>query len=315
MGLKTMIAASAVTLAAGGLALAATPFAYAGVTSSTSTTDGMAGYFGNALGVSYKSLEATWDLTPQAENIGTTTSLASPQGALGAQLCSNSTRGAAEIGTTYNGGGTFSVDYAAGHLPSNNSDPCVNNGILHNGGKLHPLLSAIPEGDSITALLQEEKHGVVFSAQDDKTGRSFSVWVSCGGHWAGKHHYVYNSCEHYNEPGVGVQQNLTQVGGAATNDLVDFAGVKVDTSSTASPSTPLGNLNDITVDSSGTGNPNWLVGPANSITTGPNGEACTASLSTTLQTPNIPALPQPQYGPLTSGEQQFSICAATATGA
>lgn len=312
---------AAVAVAAVGVTwgVAAAVPASAGVTGSTSTQDGMAGYFGNSLGTSYKSAIATFDLTPNAENIGTTTSLASPQGALGEQLCANGPGDAAEIGVTYNGSGTFSVDYALGKLPATpNADPCLN-GILHNGNRLHALLGSIAEGDSVTVLEQTGRYGVWFSAQDDKTGRSFETWASCGGyfthdsHW---HHWRWHwyGCPRWNEPGAGVQQNLTLLGGSAGGDLVDFTGVKVSTYETANPGTPLGSVNDITVTSSGTGNAPWLVGPADDTGHGPNGEACTASLTTALQSPAL-TLAGSQYGPLTASGSQFSVCAATPIGA
>ena len=307
-------------LAAGAIAaLALAAPAHAGVTGSVGTTDGMAGYFGNTLGTFYRSMIATWDLTPQAQNIGLTTSLASPQGALGFQLCDNGSGKAAEIGTTYNGGGTFSMDFALGQLPVNNSDPCVNNGILHNGGKVHPLLANLPVGDSVTGLIVEERHGVLFAAEDLSSGRSFSVWASCGGGWrfnGHRHWWLWNRCPHFGEPGAGVQQNLRIVGGAATNGLVDFTGVRVDVLPTSTPGTPLGALNDIRVDSSGTGLPAWLVGPATDPVHGPNGplEVCLASLTTALQVPALTA-GGPQYGPLLPGGDRFSVCAATPIGA
>jgi hypothetical protein len=309
MDLRTKITAAAVTLvAAGGLALAASP-AHASVTGSTFTQDGMAGYFGNSLGTNYKSMISTFDLTSNAENIGVTSSLTNPQGALGQQLCANGSGNAAELGVVYNGlnannVGTFTVAYALGKLPSApNQDSCLN-GILHNGNKLHSLLNNIPDGDTLTILEQTGKYGVWFSAQDNSTGRSFETWASCGGYWTHTwnwHNWRWHwyGCPKWNEPGAGVQQNLTNLGGSATGDLVDFSAVSVDKHETASPGTPLGSLNDITVNSSGTGNAPWLVGPAKtsgSPGTGPNGEAC-ANL----------------YGPLTS--TQFSVCAATPTGA
>ena len=324
---KALALAGAVTLA-GGLALTAG----AAGASSTSTQDGMAGYFGNTLGTNYKSMIATFDLTPNAENIGTTTSLASPQGALGEQLCANGTGQAAELGVTYNGKvnnvGTFSVDYALGKLPTTpNADLCLN-GILHNGNKLHPLLGNIAEGDSVTVLEQTGHFGVWFSAQDDSTGRSFETWASCGGWWTHSANWRnwrwhWDGCPSWNEPGAGVQQNLTLLGGAATGDLVDFTGVKVDKKETASPGTALGatSINDIAVDSSGTGNAPWLVGPAFDVTHGPNGinEVCGASLTTTLQSPNLTDPPLPsvgnQYGPLLASGSQFSVCAAAPIGA
>jgi hypothetical protein len=311
---RVLAAAAAVTA---GLAVPAA--AMAGVTGSAGTTDGMAGYTGTQLGTAYRSMTATWDLTPIAQNVGTTTSLASPQGAEGQQLCANGTGVAAEEGTVYNGGtpGTFSVAFAFGKLPVSTADPCRNNGILHNGGKLHPLLSNLPVGDTVTGLIIEERHSILFAAQDAMNGQSFETQVSCGGHWAGSRHhrhYVYAPCPRFNEPGAGVIQNLMLLGGPASFDLVDFTGVDVSTARTSTPGTPLGTLNDITVRSSGTGVAPWLVGPASSTVLGPNGEGCVASLTTVLQTPNLTAT-GPQYGPLLPGGTQFSVCAAAPIGA
>lgn len=301
-------AAAAVTLAAAA--------ASAGVTGTTSTQDGMAGYFGNQLGTTYKSMIGTFNLNTAQENIGTTTSLASPQGAVGEQLCANSGGSigeAAELGYTYNGltslggvkVGTFSVDYALGWLPKGpNDDPCLN-GILHNGNRLHALMSNVPVTDTVTLLMYTGRYGVWFAGQDNMTGRSFLDWASCGGYFTHSRHWTnwrwhWYGCPRWNEPGAGVQQNLTLLGGQATSDLVDPSAVFVDTHETTAPATPLGSLNATEVDSSGTGNAPWLVGPAKSVTTGPNGEGCTG---------------QSQFGPLTDGGSSFSICAATPIGA
>ena len=314
--IKRIAALAAGAVLTAGLALTATT-AHAGVTGSTGTTDGMAGYTGTTLGVAYRSMIATWDLTPIARNIGTTTDLTRPQGALGEQLCSDGTGKAAELGTVYNGGGTFSVAFALGQLPVNNADPCRNNGILHNGGKLHPLLSGLAVGDSVTGLIIEERHGVLFAAEDLATGQSFETWQSCGGRWLGHHHgWHWNGCPRYNEPGAGVIQNLTLLGGAATGDLVDFTGVAVSPLTTAVPAVNLGTLNDIRVDSSGTGFAPWLVGPASTPGLGPNAgiELCPASLTTALQVPVLTA-GGPQYGPLLPGGDRFSVCVAPAVGA
>ena len=241
--MRWLALAASATLA-GGIAMVA-PSAFAGVTGSASTQDGMSGYFGNTLGTNYKSMISTFDLTPNAENIGTTTSLASPQGALGEQLCANGTGNAAEIGVVYNGldankTGHFTVAYALGKLPTTpDPDACLN-GILHNGNKLHSLLNNVPEGDSLTILEQTGRYGVWFSAEDLSNGRSFETWASCGGYWthsANWHNWRWHwdGCPRWNEPGAGMQQNLTLLGGAATGDLVDFTGVNVSTRETATP--------------------------------------------------------------------------------
>lgn len=271
------------------------------------STDGTSGYFSTKLGQKYTRIEAKFDLTPAMENIGITSSLTSPQGAVGAGVCDNASGKAAEEGVTYNGKdvagvATFSVDAALGALPANGGDPCVGNGILNNGSVLHPLLQFVPVGDSVTVLIQQTRNGVEFSAENDNTTQSFSKFIAtrtCRRVRVGRRHHRHwrtrctGSRPYYNEALAGVMQNLTNLGGAASNDLVDFSGVNTNEGT-------LG-VNDAaeSVTSSGTGNAPWLVGPAENITTGPNGEAC----------PNLNGA----LSPLGGGD--FSICVATPTGA
>lgn len=272
------------------------------------STDGTSGYFSTELGQVYTTIEGTFDLLPAADNIGVTSSLADPQGAIGTGICNNGNGRAAEIGVIYNGKNntgtpTWSVVGAVGTLKANGADPCVGNGVLNDGFVLHPLLSSLTASAAgVTVLIKEDRNGVTFSARNNVTTQSFSQYVatrSCKWVRVGRRHHKHwvERCTgyhpFYNEALAGVQQNLTNLGGPATSDLVDFTGVTTNNGvlgvSDAAES----------VTSSGTGNAPWLVGPAESKTAGPNGEACTNA-----------------EGPLTTTDGgDFSICVATPTGA
>ncbi len=354
------IAAAGLTLAGGSAASAApTPANVIGPV--VGTTDGTAGITSTWLGHFYNSTEATFDLTSQAQNLGTTTSLTAPNGAQGIGLCNNGSGFAAETGALYTGS-AFEIAYALGGLKPNGADPCRNNGVLNTGAVLHPLLSNLAVGDSVTLLISQYAAGVVFSGQDNSTGQSFDQYVATtvwhaavwhpghwvAGHWVGtpghrtwiKGFWIaghltpgYRTGIHpyYNESLTGVMQNLRNLGGPATNDLVDFSGIFVD-------GVPLTLFNDQVVDSSGTGGSPWLAGVATSTTTGPNGEACTLGSDAKIASDALPAGPPqapwgyvapaaltpsltaggPQNGPLTTPARAgsaFSVCVSTATGA
>lgn len=312
----------AAVVAVAGMAVAG--LASASVSSATiGTSDGTAGYIQTQLGTNYTTFEDTFTLNPDAKSLGVTTNLADPNGAEGAGLCNNGTGKAAEEGVVENADQTFNLVYALGALGAGTGlDECVNHGILTNGASVHPLLSQLAAGDNVTILGIEYRGGMQFSARDNSTGQSFEQWVSfrsCTrhpGYWTGKGkhrkwHKAYNVCKtshpYYNEALVGVMQSLSNLGGAATNDLVDFYGARVD-------GLPFGSGSNVAeaVYSSADASSPWLVGPADSITTGPNGEGCKSSSDA------YPALGlaanSNQFGSL-APSGNFSICAATATGA
>jgi hypothetical protein len=328
--LAGLIAAAGMTLAGAGAASASTALVHGpnGQTAAVShvshvarpmtvvtgpgSTDGTSGYFSTELGQVYTTIEGTFNILPAADNIGVTSSLADPQGAIGTGICNNGNGRAAEIGIIYNGKNaagtpTWSVVGAIGTLKANGADRCVGNGVLNDGFVLHPLLANLTESPAgVTVLIQEHANGVTFSARNNVTTQSFSQYVAtrtCREVKVGRRHHKHwvEECTgyhpFYNEALAGVQQNLTNLGGPASSDLVDFSGV----------TTNLGYLGASdaaeSVTSSGTGNAPWLVGPALTAGipggTGPNGEACS----------------NPD-GPLTAlSTGDFSICAATPTGA
>jgi len=325
------LATAGVAAAALCLAVPLTASAQTGGTFGTRT--GQAGYFINALGTNYRSLVSTLDITPNAVDIGPGTN-----GAIGQRLCNNASGKTAGMGIQQNASqGTFSLLYTAGTLKANGGDPCIDNGIL-SGTVLHPLLTGLQVGQAVTIQEVIFRHDIVFAATEwggPSNGRSFSAELSCGAvkvwYWTGQAHHRHHrfywralNCPTFNEPEVGVQQDLSLVGGPATNDLVDFAGVYTDTVPTWSPSIPFGayatggmlaNQGTLfALASSGTGTPPWLVGPARTGTTGPNGEGCLASQAFAGPPPLTAG--GPQYGPLTdSTTAAFTICSATNIGA
>ena len=300
------------------------------------TTDGTAGYLATYLGAFVKSGIATWDLTVDGKSLGTTTSLANPKGAAGIGACNSGDGDAAEVGHLYNGS-TFEIADAVGKLGNNGGDRCVSNGILTNGSVVHPLLTGLVPGTVVTAEFVEYAHGVTFFVENDNTTQSFSSYVTFGkvctwhagywfnGHWKyydhGKKrrwvrtwHKGYDVChaaphQYYNEALAGVFENLTSLGGSASNDLVDFSGVKFN-------GVPMGSWDAEAINSSATGSAPWLVGPSVSVNTGPNSEPCLPSLANENLASVNPVVPlSPGYGPLSTTGLNFSVCSAPAVGA
>lgn len=319
---KSLVAAGATAAA---LCLAVPLTASAAQVGTVGTTTGQAGYFINQLGQNYRSLVSTFDITPNAVDIGV-----GGNGAIGERLCNNGDGKTAGLGIQQNAvQGTFTLLYTTGTLKANGGDPCINNGIL-TGTVLHPLLTNLTVGQAVTVQEVVNRHDITFAATEwggPSNGRSFSTTVSCGSvkvwYWTGKGHHRHHryywralNCPTFNEPEVGVQQDLSLVGGPATNDLVDFAGVYIDTVPTWSPTIPFGGPNNFAMLSSGTGTGPWLVGPAASTTTGPNGGTETCHASQSFFGPPTLTAGGPQYGPLVNSAQAaFTICSATNIGA
>ena len=325
-------AAAAVSLALGGASAAsastaapAAPAAHAvlagGEGSFAGTEDGDAGYVATGLGVIYRQGAASFTIKAADNALGSTTSLASPSGALGIGGCNNGTGQAAEIGLLNLKTGGFTIADALGTLGQNNADPCINNGILTNGNITHPLLENLPVGENITVEYVEYARGVGFyvslnSGPDANTGEAFSyyasfatkVWVP--GHWTNCHDgshgrvctwkrgHFRTTFPHpfYTEALVGAMADNSLLGGTPVTDLVDFAGANAN-------GFPLdfGAVNIRPVFSSADGLAPWLIGPAGDNDGG---------LTTPIAVSGCPGSAAPA-----GGVGSFSICAATNIGA
>lgn len=314
----------AAAAAAVGITLAALP-ASANTGTAIGTTDGDAGYIATGLGVIYHQGQATFTITNAMNAIGISPSLANPSGAVGIGGCHSGTGQAAEVGVVKLASG-FTVADQVGTLKNNGADRCVDNGILTGGTVVHPLLSGLPVGTSLTVEWYEFAHGVVFFVSNNITGQAFSNFVSFGthrvcyrhpGYWYRiGHHWVWhrgwnvcrqvpNARQFYNESLYGVMADPTLLGGGTPGDLVDFSGVQAN----------LGNPDTATtfvrpVYSSADATTPWLIGPDND----PAGAA--APFSPPVFNCATQSQPNPSLVlPLTPGNAAFSVCADTAVGA
>lgn len=335
---KRLSAGIAAIATAGTLSLMGAGVASAGVVPGPGTTDGTAGYIATSLGHNFRVAEGTFDVTTASEGIGVTTSLATPKSAVGIGLCGNGNGEASEVGYIQTSPGSFEIVDAVGLLGNNMSDRCVNNGILTNGAAVHPLLTGLPVGTQVKALVQENAHGVTFSVENLATTQSFTSFVSFGTtsvkhlgywsksssgpglpvfhkshipHWWHKAYYVVtkNPRQFYNEGLAGVMASPSLLGGSATNDLADFSSLRLD-------GVPFGAWNAETVNSSGTSAAPWLLGPASTTTTGPNGETCDSSAANHNAAPSLINTSPATNGPLDgTSSSAFSICSAPNVGA
>jgi hypothetical protein len=276
----TALVAGGLLLTSAGAALAANPV--------QGTSDGMSGEYVTSLDHTYVQAGSTFDLTPTAQQIGVTSSLGAPKGAVGEQLCNQENGNAAEVGVILNPDLTFSAVYALGQLPANPGNPCIGGGILTNGAKVHNLLTHLQAGDNISVFVHEYAGGIRFSARDNSTGDSFQQWVSfttcrrvpghqVKGHWAGpkghrfwvrghwvkaqtvcaKHHPFYDGV------GFGAMQGGNLAGGDPSLNLVNFEGTQVQRSGDHHPFTlHPGYPGLIVVDSGVNARAPWLVGVA-----------------------------------------------------
>lgn len=196
-------------------------------------TDSMAGYYTNAFAQTFTKVDATFTLNAQAEGIGISTihtvdspdnpsgSLAtSIRGAIGAQLCQNTSSEAAQIGAAYVGGGEFALGYTTGDLDGLTSDPCVGGGVVGLGvvtPDQFSLLGVFPAGSKVqTQIQQVYKHG-------HPSGLLFSAQLVGG---VTNYTYFLNGHNFYpNEAGAGLQADTAGLSAPASNDLTDFSGV------------------------------------------------------------------------------------------
>lgn len=313
-----LVAALAALGAVFGLALS---MASASTGTQVGTTDGDAGYIATGLGVVYHQSQVSFVITNAMKAIGDTVTLSSPKGAVGTGLCNNGNGLASEVGLLYNGS-AFSTADAVGRLPGDGADDCVNNGILTNGSVVHPDLTGLTVGTSLTVETVEFARGEGFYVSDNTTGQAFSSYVSFAskvwvpGRWTdcrdGRHgrvctwkrgHYktVY-AHPYYNEALFGAMADPTLLGGGTPADLVDFSGVQANYANPDQVNTFVR-----PVYSSGDGSSPYLIGPDNDPAAGSPAFNCATPAEAT------PSL----VDPLASGgfAGAFSICSDAGVGA
>jgi hypothetical protein len=197
-----------------------------------SCTDSMAGYFTNSFGQTFNRVDGTFTLNPEAEGIGISTvaglvvggvteTSTSINGAIGLQICNETTGEAAQLGAVYLGDSTgtplFALGYLTGYLNSLTVDPCVGGGVLGGASSSTTFTaltdSGIPAGSTIRAQIQEYGGAVLFTAALANGVANYT--------------YFDSACRWFfpNEAGAGLQVNTTGLSAPASNDLTDFTGV------------------------------------------------------------------------------------------
>lgn len=194
----------------------------------------MAGYYTNNFGDLFTQVNGTFSLNAEAEGVGiscvngestTSTSTACGyagavpytatatvvNGAIGIQLCNETTGSAAQLGAVYLGTGEFAVGYVTGTLEGLVADPCVGGGVL-SGSTTFTSLAEVPVGNSIQGRIRQDGHGVLFTAALVGGIANYTYYKSTG--------WIYP-----NEAGAGLQADTTGLSAPAVNDLTDFSGV------------------------------------------------------------------------------------------
>ncbi len=256
----------------------------------TNCTDAMAGWYTSNFAETFTQVDATFSLNAEAAGIGVSCILSagspascwsSPvsnpnkvaypktiiNGAIGAQLCENTAKGAAaQIGAAnlgpigFGGEQEFALGYITGDLNGLTSDPCVGGGVIANPNQFN-LLGAFAAGSQVQAQIKQEfvlgvPTGLLFSAQLVNGVTDYS--------------YLLPGFLFYpNEAGAGLQADTEGLSAPASNDLTDFTGV---TATSGGVTDGLAHWNAVQVNGSEDGIAPALLAPT-AITPG-NGTVC-----------------------------------------